>query len=85
MKIDKSFVHDIASNTESEAIVQAVTYLARVLGIPVTAEGVETKIQHDLLRIIGCTEMQGFLYSHPLSSDETRAFLADKTKWTRVA
>ncbi|MBR9808896.1 MAG: EAL domain-containing protein [Alphaproteobacteria bacterium] len=85
VKIDKSFVHDIVSNTESEAIVQAVTHLARVLDIPVTAEGVETKIQHDLLRIIGCTEMQGFLYSQPLSSNEAKAFLADKTKWTRVA
>lgn len=85
VKIDKSFVHDIVSNTESEAIVQAVTYLARVLGIPVTAEGVETKVQHDLLRIIGCTEMQGFLYSHPLSAAEAKAFLADKSKWTRVA
>lgn len=85
VKIDKSFVHNIATSSESEAIVQAVTYLARVLGIPVTAEGVETKVQHDLLRMIGCTEMQGFLYSHPLSSDEARKFLADKSKWTRAA
>lgn len=85
VKIDKSFVHDIATNNSSEAIVHAVTYLARVLGIPVTAEGVETKLQHDLLRVIGCTEMQGFLYSQPLSSDEAQKFLADKDKWTRVA
>ena len=85
VKIDKSFVHDIVTNGESEAIVHAVTYLARVLGIPVTAEGVETKIQHDLLGIIGCSEMQGYFYSHPLSAEDTQRFLDDKSKWTRIA
>ncbi|NIJ39756.1 diguanylate cyclase (GGDEF)-like protein/PAS domain S-box-containing protein [Parvibaculum indicum] len=85
VKIDKSFVQDIIKNGESEAIVHAVTYLARVLGIPVTAEGVETKTQHDLLGIIGCSEMQGFFYSQPMSPEDTRRFLTDKTKWTRVA
>ncbi len=85
VKIDKSFVHDIVTNGESEAVVHAVTYLARVLGIPVTAEGVETKIQHDLLGIIGCSEMQGYFYSHPLSAEDTQRFLDDKSKWTRIA
>ena len=78
VKIDKSFVHDIGTGKESKAIVQAVATLARVLGIPVTAEGVETERQHDLLRLIGCTEMQGFLYSRPLSSTDAMQFLKDK-------
>lgn len=85
VKIDKSFVHEIGMGKESRAIVQAVTALARVLGIPVTAEGVETKRQHDLLRVIGCTEMQGFFYSRPLGSDAAQKLLADRSKHTRVA
>ncbi|WP_084396607.1 putative bifunctional diguanylate cyclase/phosphodiesterase [Henriciella aquimarina] len=85
VKIDKSFVEDIGTPGESQAIVRAVTSIARVLKIPVTAEGVENMRQHDLLRLIGCSEMQGFLYSKPLSTEDTERFLADKSRWTHVA
>ncbi|MDE8653855.1 sensor domain-containing protein [Novosphingobium album (ex Liu et al. 2023)] len=85
VKIDKSFVHDISSDSESVAIVHAVTGLARVIGIPVTAEGVETAEQRNMLRAIGCTELQGFLFSRPLSPDDAARFLSGTTKWTNAA
>ena len=65
IKIDKSFVSDLSKRADSAAIVCAITGLARNLNIAVTAEGVETQDQMELLRAAGCTEMQGFLFSRP--------------------
>ena len=68
IKIDQSFVRDLASREDSLAIVKAVIGLGRSLGISTTAEGVETEAQLDLVRQQGCTEVQGFLFSRPLSA-----------------
>jgi diguanylate cyclase (GGDEF)-like protein len=66
IKIDRSFVNDLSSgNSLSFEIVQAVTKLARALGVPSTAEGIETKQQLELVRAAGCTEFQGYLFSRP--------------------
>jgi EAL domain-containing protein (putative c-di-GMP-specific phosphodiesterase class I) len=66
IKIDRSFVNDLSSgNNLSFEIVQAVTKLARALGVPSTAEGIETKQQLELVRAAGCTEFQGYLFSRP--------------------
>ena len=65
IKIDRSFVTDLATREESMAIVRAVTGLGKSLGIVTTAEGVETDAQFDLLRREGCTQAQGFLFSRP--------------------
>jgi diguanylate cyclase (GGDEF)-like protein len=66
IKIDRSFINDIADKDESGAIVQAVTSLASRLNIATTAEGVETEAQLEIIERLGCTEMQGYLYSRPV-------------------
>jgi diguanylate cyclase (GGDEF)-like protein len=70
IKIDRSFVKNIASCAGSLNIVRAVAALASGLGIPATAEGVENMAQLDSIRSEGCTEMQGFLMSAALPADE---------------
>ncbi|KAB2917448.1 MAG: EAL domain-containing protein [Hyphomicrobiaceae bacterium] len=76
IKIDRSFVKDIAECTSSLNIVRAVAALATGLGMQATAEGVETREQLDTITSEGCTEMQGFLFSEPLPAVEIeRLFL----------
>jgi diguanylate cyclase (GGDEF)-like protein/PAS domain S-box-containing protein len=63
IKIDRSFVKDLAQRPDCVAIVRAISGLGRSLNITTTAEGVETKDQLDWLRAEGCNEVQGFLFS----------------------
>src|SRR5262245_19282030 len=70
IKIDRSFVKDITENTGSLYIVRAVAALANGMGMAATAEGVETKEQLDKIAAVGCTEMQGYLFSRPLPVSE---------------
>jgi EAL domain-containing protein (putative c-di-GMP-specific phosphodiesterase class I) len=65
IKIDRSFVDAMAENSESVAIVRAVTGLGQGLKIPVIAEGVETVEQMELLRGQYCDEIQGYLIGEP--------------------
>ena len=75
IKIDRSFISDVAENDDSGAIVQAVTSLAGRLNMATTAEGVETQGQLEKIRALGCTEMQGYLYSRPVPArDVVRLF-----------
>ncbi len=66
IKIDKSFVESMGRETQSAAIINAVSHLARSLGIGVVAEGVETEMQFQALRLAGCTHMQGYLFGEPI-------------------
>jgi diguanylate cyclase (GGDEF)-like protein len=78
IKIDRSFVRNIADGPGSLNIVRAVAALANGLGMTATAEGVETQEQLDTIKSEGCTEMQGFLFSRPLPAAEIeRLFLAN--------
>jgi diguanylate cyclase (GGDEF)-like protein/PAS domain S-box-containing protein len=76
IKIDRSFVHELASRGDSMAIVRAVTGLGKSLGISTTAEGVETSEQLALLRSEGCTEVQGYLFSPPRPAAEVEKMLS---------
>jgi diguanylate cyclase (GGDEF)-like protein/PAS domain S-box-containing protein len=76
LKIDKSFVHNLLSDTRDVAIVDAIITLGKVMKIAVIAEGVETTEQRDLLVRCGCTHFQGYLFSKPLPSAQLHAFLS---------
>ena len=70
IKIDQRFVRDIDTSIENQAIVRAIISLARDLKMRITAEGVENEQQAAILAGLGCTEVQGFLYSRPLPASE---------------
>ena len=63
IKIDQSFVRDLGSNREGQAIVRSIISLGKGLGVTITAEGVETEAELSCLRAEGCHEGQGFLFS----------------------
>jgi PAS domain S-box-containing protein len=69
IKIDRSFVAEIGKRVECLAIVRAIATLAAELGIPTVAEGVEAEAQRDLLRKVGCSELQGYWFSRPVSAN----------------
>jgi len=76
IKIDRVFVNDIASpGGGSSSIVQAVVQLASARHMTTTAEGVETEAQKQLLRTLGCSEMQGYLFSAAKSAGEIAGLL----------
>ena len=74
IKIDRSFIVEI-EDPEVAAIVRAIVGLAERSGAAITAEGVETERQLERVREEGCTEVQGFLYSEPLTAEEALALL----------
>jgi predicted signal transduction protein with EAL and GGDEF domain len=78
IKIDRSFITDIATRSDQVAIVQAVLSIARALGMTVTAEGVETALQKDFLKALGCDNAQGFLLGKPVPFEEIVKIAADR-------
>jgi diguanylate cyclase (GGDEF)-like protein len=77
IKIDRSFIKDIADTVGSLNIVRAVAALATGLGMATTAEGVETQEQLETVKSEGCTEMQGFLFSRPRPVEELEQFFLE--------
>jgi diguanylate cyclase (GGDEF)-like protein/PAS domain S-box-containing protein len=69
LKIDRSFITDILRSAEDAAIVRSIITLGHSLGMLVVGEGVETQGQMDLLRSLGCDEVQGFLLGRPQAAD----------------
>jgi len=80
LKIDKSFIAQIASKNQPPEIIGAIISMAHSLGIIVIAEGVETQLQLDFLKSIHCDEIQGFLYSKALSPENLLKFYKDPSK-----
>jgi len=70
IKIDRSFVRDLADNVEDRAIATAIINMGKALGLTVVAEGVETTEQDAFLRDHSCDEIQGYLFSKPVPADE---------------
>lgn len=75
LKIDKSFIQDIATDPDDRAIISAVTAMAHNMKLSVVAEGVETEEQLEFLKSVGCQEMQGFLFSRPLPAEQFRELI----------
>ena len=76
IKIDQSFIFDMSERNDSLAIVRAVIAMGSGLGIATTAEGVETAEQFEQLKLEGCTEVQGYLFSPPRPAAEVKGLLA---------
>lgn len=75
IKIDQSFVRDIDHNQQSLTIVRSVTTLSESLGIDTVAEGVETEEHLALLRLVGCTIGQGYLFAKPMPADKMLEYI----------
>jgi diguanylate cyclase (GGDEF)-like protein/PAS domain S-box-containing protein len=76
IKIDQSFIFDMSEHNDSLAIVRAVIAMGSGLGIATTAEGVETAEQFKQLKLEGCTEVQGYLFSPPRPAADVKELLA---------
>ena len=77
LKIDRTFVRDLGVTPQSSAVVTAIIALARSLGLRVIAEGVETLRQMEVLHRLGCSMMQGFLFSRPVPPEDLQKWLHD--------
>ena len=75
LKIDQSFVRNMATNPGDRAIVRSIIVMAHELGLKVIAEGIETSEQHQLLAAAKCDYGQGFLYSHAIPPEQMAALL----------
>ena len=78
LKIDRSFVRDLDSSLDAQAIVEAVVRLAHALGLKVVAEGVETQDQAEILAQLHCDELQGFLFARPMSEPTLMKWLGQR-------
>jgi diguanylate cyclase (GGDEF)-like protein/PAS domain S-box-containing protein len=82
IKIDQSFVRDLASNRDAQAIVRSIISLGKGLGVTITAEGVETEAEVECLRREGCHEGQGFLFSRARPNSEILGLLKTQGNWS---
>ncbi|MGN1287333.1 MAG: putative bifunctional diguanylate cyclase/phosphodiesterase, partial [Bradyrhizobium sp.] len=76
IKIDRSFVKEVTRNSGSASIIRAVVSIAADRNMITTAEGVETDQQRDTVQMLGCTQMQGYLFSKPVPAQDVRTLLA---------
>jgi diguanylate cyclase (GGDEF)-like protein len=76
LKVDRSFIDGLGTDSHDSAIVGAIVKMAQTLGLGVVAEGVETIEQLDQLRQLGCDQAQGYLFARPLAPGALEAFLA---------
>jgi len=75
VKIDRSFVKDIVSDSFDQAIAKSIVDLCHTVGLRITAEGVETRAQFELLRTLGCDEVQGFCFSAAVKPEKFEEML----------
>ncbi len=75
LKIDRSFIRDIANSKDDENIATAILLMGKTLGLNVIAEGVETREQLGILKNHNCNEAQGYLFSKPITDEELKQFV----------
>lgn len=85
IKIDRSFVIDLAAGSDQVVVVQAVLGIARALGMAVTAEGVETADQQDFLKAMGCDSAQGSLFGSPVPFEKLAEIVAGRAATEAMA
>jgi Amt family ammonium transporter len=81
LKIDRSFISRLGSDSENTEIVKTIVTLARNLGMSLVAEGVETEMQRRHLESLSCDQVQGFLFSGPLEAPAAESLLAAPAAW----
>ncbi|HEY9850268.1 MAG TPA: bifunctional diguanylate cyclase/phosphodiesterase [Leptolyngbyaceae cyanobacterium] len=81
LKIDRSFVREIVSNSHDAAVTNTIITLAKSLDLNITAEGVETKEQYEYIKAQGCHEIQGYYFSPPITSLAMTALLKKSQRW----
>jgi EAL domain-containing protein (putative c-di-GMP-specific phosphodiesterase class I) len=77
IKLDRSFIENVADGLTDAQIVRAVVEMARALGLEIVAEGVETREQLEAVRSLGCHQAQGFYFMPPLPAEEVPGVLAE--------
>jgi diguanylate cyclase (GGDEF)-like protein len=79
LKIDQTFTAELGKKKEGEVFFKAIVSMAHALGMTVVAEGVETLVQINLLRMLACDEIQGFLISRPVPADEMTVLMRKRS------
>jgi EAL domain-containing protein (putative c-di-GMP-specific phosphodiesterase class I) len=72
IKIDRTFIHDLTTNPDARAIVELVTGIGQSLGMITIAEGIETEEELECLKQVGCDQVQGYLFGHPVPACELK-------------
>lgn len=85
LKIDKRFVDSMMTNEKALKLVEALIAMAHTLDIEVVAEGVETKMQYDVLVDLKCDFIQGYWYAKPLTPDQVSSFVEKNTSQNAAA
>lgn len=80
LKIDRRFIKDVDQNPQALAIVEGVVNFGRILGHEIIAEGIETEQEMQAMQRAGCTHLQGFVFSRPLSADHIEALSITSTR-----
>ena len=83
LKVDRSFIRDLATNPGDKAITEAIIAMGKTLSLTVVAEGVETIEQADFLRDHACDEMQGYYFSKPIAANDFAVFFGEHVTQTR--
>ncbi|MEA3031974.1 MAG: hypothetical protein QOG13_3299 [Sphingomonadales bacterium] len=76
LKIDRSFVHGLQNSERALAIIEAVANFGRILGKDVVAEGIETEQEMQAMQRVGCTHLQGYLFSRPVAAERIETMVA---------
>jgi diguanylate cyclase (GGDEF)-like protein len=80
LKIDRSFITSVEEDATARSLVESIVTLARALDLEVTAEGIETTLQANVVKAVGCDLGQGFLYARPMSLDNLREFVPERSE-----